>query len=58
MEQKLIINMLGVLEIFTWSFCQDKIMTTGGEGGMIMTKDEELYNKMWSLKDHGKTKSY
>ena len=43
-------------DISTWSFCQDKIMTTGGEGGMIMTKDEELYNKMWSLKDHGKTK--
>ena len=43
-------------DISTWSFCQDKIMTTGGEGGMIMTKDEDLYNKMWSLKDHGKTK--
>ena len=43
-------------DISTWSFCQDKIMTTGGEGGMIMSKDEELHNKMWSLKDHGKTK--
>ncbi len=43
-------------DISTWSFCQDKIMTTGGEGGMIMSKDKELYNKMWSLKDHGKTK--
>jgi len=38
-----------------FSFCQDKIMTTGGEGGMITTSDEILWKKMWSLKDHGKT---
>ena len=38
-----------------WSFCQDKIMTTGGEGGMVTTNDEELWSKMWSLKDHGKS---
>lgn len=25
-----------------WSFCQDKIMTTGGEGGMVTTNDTEL----------------
>lgn len=37
-----------------WSFCQDKIMTTGGEGGMITTDDAELWSRMWSLKDHGK----
>ena len=37
-----------------WSFCQDKIMTTGGEGGMITTNDRELWARMWSLKDHGK----
>jgi dTDP-4-amino-4,6-dideoxygalactose transaminase len=37
-----------------WSFCQDKIMTTGGEGGMVTTNDETLWSKMWSLKDHGK----
>ena len=37
-----------------WSFCQDKIMTTGGEGGMVTTNDEELWGRMWSYKDHGK----
>ena len=40
--------------IGAWSFCQDKIMTTGGEGGMVTTNDEELWGKMWSYKDHGK----
>lgn len=38
-----------------WSFCQDKIMTTGGEGGMVTTNDTELWKKMWSIKDHGKS---
>jgi len=38
-----------------WSFCQDKIMTTGGEGGMVTTNDQELWSKMWSYKDHGKS---
>jgi dTDP-4-amino-4,6-dideoxygalactose transaminase len=38
-----------------WSFCQDKIMTTGGEGGMITTNDENLWRKAWSMKDHGKS---
>jgi len=38
-----------------WSFCQDKIMTTGGEGGMVTTNDKSLWNKMWSYKDHGKS---
>ena len=38
-----------------WSFCQDKIMTTGGEGGMVTTNDENLWKKMWSYKDHGKS---
>ncbi|MGV2497807.1 DegT/DnrJ/EryC1/StrS family aminotransferase [Pelagerythrobacter aerophilus] len=37
-----------------WSFCQDKIMTTGGEGGMVTTDDQELWSRMWSFKDHGK----
>lgn len=41
--------------IGAWSFCQDKIMTTGGEGGMVTTNDEQLWNKMWSYKDHGKS---
>jgi dTDP-4-amino-4,6-dideoxygalactose transaminase len=38
-----------------WSFCQDKIMTTGGEGGMVTTNDEALWRAMWSYKDHGKS---
>lgn len=38
-----------------WSFCQDKIMTTGGEGGMVTCNDQALWSKMWSFKDHGKS---
>jgi len=38
-----------------WSFCQDKIMTTGGEGGMVTTCDRDLWSRMWSFKDHGKS---
>jgi len=38
-----------------WSFCQDKIMTTGGEGGMVTTNDESLWRNMWAYKDHGKS---
>ncbi|MEZ9465452.1 DegT/DnrJ/EryC1/StrS family aminotransferase [Vibrio breoganii] len=41
--------------IGAWSFCQDKIMTTGGEGGMVTTNDKALWTKMWSYKDHGKS---
>ena len=42
-------------DIGAWSFCQDKIITTGGEGGMVTTHDEALWSTMWSLKDHGKS---
>lgn len=38
-----------------WSFCQDKIMTTAGEGGMVTTSDKALWQAMWSYKDHGKS---
>jgi Predicted pyridoxal phosphate-dependent enzyme apparently involved in regulation of cell wall biogenesis len=38
-----------------WSFCQDKIMTTGGEGGMVTCNDEVLWRAIWSYKDHGKS---
>lgn len=41
-------------QIGAWSFCQDKIMTTGGEGGMVTTDDLDLWSHMWSFKDHGK----
>ena len=42
-------------QVGAWSFCQDKIITTGGEGGMVTTDDEELWSQMWSYKDHGKS---
>ncbi len=41
-------------DIGTWSFCQDKIITTGGEGGMITTNNKNIWKKIWSMKDHGK----
>lgn len=45
----------GIGHVGAWSFCQDKIMTTGGEGGMVTTNDETLWRAMWSFKDHGKS---
>lgn len=42
-------------DIAAWSFCQDKIMTTAGEGGMVTTNDEQLWQRVWSFKDHGKS---
>lgn len=42
-------------DISTWSFCQDKIISTAGEGGMVSTNSKEFFEKIWSLKDHGKT---
>ena len=42
-------------DIGCWSFCQDKIMTTGGEGGMITTSNNSLWKKVWEFKDHGKS---
>ena len=42
-------------DVAAWSFCQDKIMTTGGEGGMVTTNDRDLWSSMWSYKDHGKS---
>lgn len=41
-------------DVGAWSFCQDKIMTTGGEGGMVTVNDDDLWRSMWSYKDHGK----
>lgn len=38
-----------------WSFCQDKIMTTAGEGGMVTTNSEAIWRDMWAYKDHGKS---
>jgi len=42
-------------DVGCWSFCQDKIMTTGGEGGMVTTNNDSLWKKMWAYKDHGKS---
>lgn len=47
---------VGTMGVFgSFSFCQDKIMTTGGEGGMLTTSDQALWERAWSLKDHGKS---
>jgi hypothetical protein len=49
-------RMVGSLgDVAAFSFCQDKIMTTLGEGGMVTIDSEELWNAMWSFKDHGKS---
>ena len=45
----------GLGDIAAWSFCQDKIMTTAGEGGMVTTNNKQLWEKVWSFKDHGKS---
>ncbi|MFV8836448.1 DegT/DnrJ/EryC1/StrS family aminotransferase [Aquisalimonas sp. APHAB1-3] len=37
-----------------FSFCTDKIMSTGGEGGMLLLRDEQAWHRAWSYKDHGK----
>ena len=42
-------------DVGCWSFCQDKIMTTGGEGGIVTCQDRDLWSRMWSFKDHGKS---
>jgi dTDP-4-amino-4,6-dideoxygalactose transaminase len=47
------VGSLGHMAAF--SFCQDKIMTTGGEGGLVTTNDERLWEIAWSFKDHGKS---
>ena len=41
-------------DVAAWSFCQDKIMTTGGEGGAITTSDPDVWRRCWEYKDHGK----
>jgi dTDP-4-amino-4,6-dideoxygalactose transaminase len=42
-------------DMAAFSFCQDKNMTTGGEGGMLLTNDRRLWELGWSFKDHGKS---
>jgi dTDP-4-amino-4,6-dideoxygalactose transaminase len=45
----------GIGHFGAWSFCQDKIMTTGGEGGMLTLNREDWWRAAWSYKDHGKS---
>lgn len=42
-------------DVAAFSFCQDKIMTTGGEGGMLTTNSTEVWERAWAFKDHGKS---
>lgn len=42
-------------DMAAFSFCQDKIITTGGEGGMLTTNSTALWEKAWAYKDHGKS---
>lgn len=49
-------RMVGSLgDVAAFSFCQDKIMSTGGEGGMLTTSDPALWERAWAFKDHGKS---
>jgi len=45
----------GIGHVGCFSFCQDKIITTGGEGGMLTTNDEAVWRRAWEFKDHGKS---
>lgn len=40
-----------------FSFCTDKIMSTGGEGGMLIIEDRDAWERAWAYKDHGKSQS-
>jgi dTDP-4-amino-4,6-dideoxygalactose transaminase len=42
-------------EFAAFSFCQDKIITTGGEGGLLAMDDEQWWRDAWAFKDHGKS---
>jgi len=42
-------------DVNAFSFCQDKIISTGGEGGLLTTNDTDLWSRAWAFKDHGKS---
>jgi dTDP-4-amino-4,6-dideoxygalactose transaminase len=42
-------------DVGTFSFCQDKILSTGGEGGLVTANDDRIWELAWSFKDHGKS---
>ena len=51
-------RMAGALgDVAAFSFCQDKIMTTGGEGGLLTTNDDAIAARAWAYKDHGKNRA-
>jgi len=41
-------------DVACFSFCQDKIISTGGEGGLLVTNNKNIWQKAWSFKDHGR----
>lgn len=45
----------GLGTVGSFSFCQDKIISTGGEGGLLVMNDADLWSRAWSFKDHGKS---
>lgn len=40
-------------DVGCFSFCQSKHFTTGGEGGAVITNNEDLYWECMSFRDHG-----
>jgi dTDP-4-amino-4,6-dideoxygalactose transaminase len=42
-------------DLAAFSFCTDKIISTGGEGGMLVTNDDQHWSRAWSYKDHGRS---
>ena len=42
-------------DVAAWSFCQEKIISTCGEGGLVSTNRSDLWDSIWAFKDHGKT---
>jgi hypothetical protein len=47
------VGSLGDLAAF--SFCQDKIITTGGEGGLLALDEPRWWARAWAFRDHGKS---
>jgi dTDP-4-amino-4,6-dideoxygalactose transaminase len=47
-------NKVGCIgDVGAFSFCQNKTFTTGGEGGMVTTNNEEVAWRCRSFRDHG-----
>ncbi len=48
----------GLGDVSCFSFFPSKNMTTGGDGGMIVTNDEEIHEKVHVLRNHGRKSKY